>query len=102
MVDSLKKHCGGTCDACTYRERTGCPGCLAAKGKLFWGECAVATCCIGKNLEHCGQCQDFACDTLKEYSYDSEHGDNGERIRILEQWNEKGYDAWKRERNAQP
>lgn len=72
-----------------------------AKGKLFWGQCELATCCIGKSLEHCGQCQDFPCDTLKEYSYDSEHGDNGERIRVLQEWSEKGYDAWRAEKYQQ-
>ena len=33
---------GDTCETCTYREQTGCPGCRAAAGKMFWGECAVA------------------------------------------------------------
>ena len=100
MADSLMKRCGGNCETCSYREKTGCPGCLTAEGKAFWGECALATCCIAKGPEHCGQCKDFPCATLNEYSYSSEHGDNGKRIRILEEWNEKGYDAWRREQNA--
>jgi hypothetical protein len=84
MANPSMARCGIDCEACEYRAKMNCLGCQAAKGKLFWGECALAKCCMDKGHDHCGQCQDFPCDTLKEYSYDSEHGDNGERIRNLE------------------
>lgn len=85
MADRLLARCGIDCEACSFRGgQTQCPGCGAAEGKLFWGECALAKCCIGKGHDHCGQCEAFPCETLKEYSYDKEHGDNGERIRNLE------------------
>lgn len=101
MVDSFMGRCGIDCEACTCRTQMSCPGCPATEGKPFWGECALATCCISKGHDHCGQCEEFPCATLNEYSYSSsEHGDNGKRIRILEEWNEKGYDAWRREQNA--
>jgi len=38
---------------------------------------------------------------LNEYAYDAEHSNNGERVRDLEAWNEKGYDAWRREKHQQ-
>jgi len=37
---------------------------------------------------------------LKEYAYDSEHGDNGKRILNLRAWNEVGYDAWRRDQKS--
>jgi len=73
--------CGLDCAACGYREPTGCPGCVAARGKLFWGECDMAGCCIGKGLDHCGQCPSFACEDLTAAAHDPEHGDaEGSRI----------------------
>jgi hypothetical protein len=33
-----------------------------------------------KNKRFCGECEDFPCEILKEYSFDKEHGDNGARI----------------------
>ena len=93
MASLRMSRCGIDCEACEYRSKMSCPGCQAAAGKLFWGECSVAQCCIHKEHDHCGQCADFPCDTLKEYAYHPEQGDNGERIRNLEAWNEKGYGA---------
>jgi len=90
MADQFISRCGCDCSACEHTTKDGCPGCLAAKGKMFWGECALATCCIAREHDHCGQCQEFPCAALKEQSPDE--------IRILEAWNEKGYDAWRREK----
>ena len=61
----------------------------------------MSKCCTGKDHEHCGGCQEFPCDVLNEFSYTSENGDNGKRISNLREWNEKGYDVWRREQNAQ-
>jgi len=90
MADSFMAMCGIDCGECSYREPNSCPGCKAAEGKLFWGECEVAKCCIGKGLAHCGGCQELPCETLKEYAYHPDHGDNGKRIAVLREWNEKG------------
>lgn len=76
-------YCGLECDACSFRTKTNCPGCRVAGGKLFWGECALAKCCIAKGHEHCGKCEEFPCEQLKEYSFSKEHGDNGRRIENL-------------------
>ena len=77
-------YCRLDCGICTWREKCNCPGCQAAAGKMFWGECAIATCCIERELAHCGHCSDFPCEQLKAFSYsDSEHGDNGQRIENL-------------------
>lgn len=91
MANQFTARCGIDCETCEYRVQMSCSGCRAAEGKLFWGECDVAKCCVGKSLEHCGQCQEFPCKTLNDYAYDAEHGDNGKRISTLREWNEEGY-----------
>ena len=85
MNDNLPiARCGLICNDCSYRESANCPGCVAAKGNVFWGTCSLATCCQDKGFEHCAQCSDFPCEDLKSFSYDAEQGDNGQRIRNLE------------------
>lgn len=79
-----------------------CNGCQAAEGKLFWGECEVAKCCIAKGHSHCGRCREFPCAVLHEYAHHPEQGDKGKRILNLKAWNEVGYDAWRRQQDAQP
>ena len=96
VTDSFMGRCGIDCEACEHRTRNGCPGCPAADGKLFWGDCRLANCCAGKGHDHCGQCGEFPCTTLNEFAYDREEGDNGQRILNLRAWNEIGYDAWRR------
>jgi hypothetical protein len=79
-----------------------CPGCQPIEGKLFWGECEVAKCCIAKGHDHCGQCGEFPCATLNEYAHHPEHGDRrGTRILNLKAWNEMGYDAWRSAKHEQ-
>ncbi len=87
MNNKFPSRCGTNCDQCEYKEKVNCPGCIKAKGLIFWGKCDLATCCIEKELQHCGQCSNFPCDKLREYAYDKEQGDDGQRIRNLEQWN---------------
>jgi len=76
--------CGIDCDACEFKVSENCPGCQKVKGKPFWakdgGRCDLYICAEKRNLAHCGNCGDFACDMLKEWA---KEGD-GERIRNLE------------------
>lgn len=89
MSDGFESRCGLYCSKCGYREKVNCPGCVKAEGKMFWGQCELAKCCMEKELRHCGQCQNVPCDKLREFSYDKEQGDNGQRIKNLEKWNEQ-------------
>jgi hypothetical protein len=86
MDRQLIATCGAYCGTCQWRPKTHCPGCQAAGGNTFWGECAVATCAIKKGLEHCGLCADVPCQTLQEYFDHPEHGDRGERLANLKAW----------------
>lgn len=82
----IESRCGTLCNACTYKETVGCKGCVAMD-KPFWGDtCAVKSCCESKQQSHCGECHDFPCALLHEFSYDKEQGDNGKRIEQCKLW----------------
>jgi len=64
----------------------GCKGCVNIE-KPFWGEsCPVKSSCEAKGHEHCGQCEHFPCDTLKQFAYDEKQGDSGKRIEQCKRW----------------
>lgn len=81
----LETYCGLCCSECDYRESTNCGLCIATGGHPFHGECPVAQCAIERKLTHCGECGEFPCKLLSEYSNDPVHGDNppGKRIEAL-------------------
>ena len=89
MIDT---RCGLSCADCEYREKMNCGGCIETMGRPFHGECPVAACCQEKGLAHCGQCGEFPCGLLTEYSCDPVHGDNppGARIEMCRRWAENG------------
>ena len=84
----IDTRCGLSCVACTFRVRTGCSGCIATNGHPFHGECRVAICCQNKGFLHCGECLDFPCQMLHDFSFDPKHGDNpqGTRIELCRKW----------------
>ena len=60
-------------------------GSVATKGMPFYEEeipCPVAACVMQKGLSFCGECTDFPCQLLTDYSNDTEHGDNPPGARI--------------------
>lgn len=60
----FESRCGIKCDSCERKEEVGCTGCLTMK-KTFWGgECEVKTCCESKELNHCGECEEFPCEMV--------------------------------------
>ena len=69
-------------------EKCGCGGCMETCGHPFHGECPVAVCAQGKGLVHCGECSEFPCELLTQYSCDPEHGDKpaGARIDQCKAW----------------
>ncbi len=84
--DPIESRCGLLCSECTYREPTNCVGCVHME-KPFWGDrCPVKACCEAKQHMHCGQCEEFPCDLLKDFAYDKEQGDNGSRIERCKCW----------------
>ena len=78
--------CGAYCGDCEWKSKTNCPGCQAARGNMFWGECTVAKCCVSKGFSHCGECPDLPCADLQAAFDHPEHGDRGERLANLKAW----------------
>lgn len=72
--------CGIDCGKCKLKDEYGCLGC--DKMSIgYWGEkCEIKQCCEDKELEHCGICPEFPCELLLDISYDTDMGDDGERL----------------------
>ena len=85
MIDT---RCGLRCETGGYTVPCSCDGCISTNGHPFHGECPVALRCQNRGIVHCGECKDFPCDLLKQYSCDPEHGDDppGARIEQCRKW----------------
>jgi hypothetical protein len=60
----------------------------------YWGgKCEIKECCEGKKLRHCGLCREFPCELIREFSYDPETGDDGERLLNCKEWADKAKNA---------
>ena len=99
MDRSLTAYCGSYCGTCVWKDKIDCKGCKANEGKMFWGECDIAKCCIGKRYIHCGECPFVPCERLRAAFDDPEHGDDGARLRNLLNW-KAGIDSFERLDNA--
>lgn len=82
---NIDTRCGLCCAVCEYKSPCNCGGCVATNGKPFHGDCPVATCAQNKKLMHCGECDEFPCKLLSDFSSDPNHGDtpSGARIEVL-------------------
>lgn len=81
----ITTYCGLDCDNCEWKEPCNCSGCTATLGFAFHCKneaCPVAKCAIGNNLGFCGECGEFPCKLLTDYSNDPDHGDNPKGARI--------------------
>jgi hypothetical protein len=67
----FESRCGVRCSVCERREKGICPGCLIMEKPFWGGTCKVRTCCMQKNIDHCGQCQSFPCTILSEMGKDA-------------------------------
>ncbi|MGN0585911.1 MAG: DUF3795 domain-containing protein [Oscillospiraceae bacterium] len=72
--------CGLDCESCPRREEYGCDGCTEITDGYWGSKCEIKQCCENKRLEHCGLCREFPCEVLREFCYDEEFGDDGERL----------------------
>ena len=88
MTDMIDTRCGLRCEGCTFKEPYNCGGCIETNGRPFHGECPVAKCCQEKGCLHCGECSEFPCELLTQYSCDPVHGDTpkGARIEQCRRW----------------
>ena len=42
-----------------------CDGCKAETGRLFNAGCEIKQCAIGRQIENCAYCSEYACDKLE-------------------------------------
>ncbi|MBD3243903.1 MAG: DUF3795 domain-containing protein [Chitinivibrionales bacterium] len=96
--DPFASRCGIYCGDCSYREQMNCRGCVQAQGMPFWGTCPISRCCVDREHDNCGACDEFPCALLNKFAYDKDQGDNGRRIENLRRWREAGVAAWLQER----
>jgi hypothetical protein len=116
----LLAYCGLYCGACSFRvaflegERRhllpmpakydkykdapleDCPGCRADDQG---SECKIRNCAGERNLAHCGDCPDFPCKRITDFSSDGTPH-HSEAIPNLRAIREMGVDAWLAEQKA--
>ncbi|MDF1537942.1 MAG: DUF3795 domain-containing protein [Candidatus Thorarchaeota archaeon] len=66
MKIKILNACGAYCTDCPNlggKKEPACAGCVQTQGKPWWGECALFKCASEHNVEYCGQCDEFPCDT---------------------------------------
>lgn len=82
---NITTYCGLDCDRCDWKEPCHCNGCTATKGFAFHCKdepCPVAACAMEHKISFCGECGEFPCKLLTDYSNDPEHGDTPKGARI--------------------
>jgi len=106
---NLAAPCGIYCGDCEHIGQK-CPGCEQVEGKPYWTKqyrvevCPLYDCCSNKKeLEHCGLCTDFPCETfssLRDPSLTNEDAEQAlaQRKRELQLRKEIGTEGWLRER----
>lgn len=57
--------CGLDCSKCGSFKNKECKGFHIMSGTSIYGRCEWYHCCKDKKLEHCGQCESFPCEGLK-------------------------------------
>jgi len=73
-----------------------CPGCRLENQ---CGPCAIRDCARGKALDHCGQCRDFPCERLLQFSRDGVPH-HGASLANLEAVAALGAEAWLEDQKA--
>lgn len=60
----FQSRCGVLCDECDKKSAGICKGCPQMEKPFWGGVCEVKVCCENQKLNHCGECEKFACETL--------------------------------------
>lgn len=66
----FESRCGVCCNTCERKEVVKCMGCPDMEKPFWGGVCEVKSCCEGKELNHCGECQVFPCEMLQNMGKD--------------------------------
>ncbi|EEG72769.1 DUF3795 domain-containing protein [[Clostridium] hylemonae] len=57
-----ESRCGICCSDCERKEEVSCSGCTNMEKPFWGGDCKVKSCCEGKGINHCGECEQFPCE----------------------------------------
>lgn len=74
---NIVSYCGLYCKACPSYNRGTCLGCRSEEQqprKSKWS-CKIRKCCIRKEIDHCGECDDFPCDIINKKLIKSHEND---------------------------
>lgn len=80
-----ESRCGIACNSCEGKEQVHCSGCLNMKLPFWGGECGVKSCCEGRSLNHCGECEEFPCEMLSNMGVE-EGFDPAPKIENCRKW----------------
>ncbi len=80
VQESMRKSIAGMCYE-NYGLNLGpddisdCDGCRSGTGRLFsgCGDCGIRDCAIGKGLDSCALCPDFACEKLDRVFHEDQN-----------------------------
>lgn len=106
---ALAAPCGLFCGECEYIDEK-CKGCGQVQGKPFWAEtfgvevCPLYDCSVNrKQIEHCGLCDEFPCETFTSLRDPSLSDEDAEMLLWMRRQNllkrkEVGTETWLKER----
>ncbi|MEF9864472.1 MAG: DUF3795 domain-containing protein [Christensenellaceae bacterium] len=83
----IESRCGRICAECDYFEK--CGGCVSREKPVWANKCPIKSCVEEKKIEHCGQCNAFACKKLVAFANDRDYGDDGLRVEQCRMWAEE-------------
>jgi hypothetical protein len=64
LQKKIKEHYGQE----TKPEDVGdCNGCKAETGSMYSTSCEIRICAVEKGIENCAHCDEYACNTLREF-----------------------------------
>lgn len=66
MDEKLLGKCGFYCGYCPTYRKGGCMGCLAEHQT---GDCFTRDCVLRQQIQCCGECAQFPCDTIMTQSH---------------------------------
>jgi hypothetical protein len=70
-----------------------CTGCWNIAGDCYWAgcnNCEIRVCCLDKQLNHCGECDDFPCDKFNRFDLANENYKKAREYLTAFQQNRKG------------
>ena len=75
----------------TSPENIVCEGCLSDKTFQFAKNCSIRACAQKKNLKGCHQCDDFPCNNINNFPFETSRN---MMLEAIPRWKELGTERW--------